>query len=302
MINSLPVPARYNFAVIGDPVEHSLSPRLFRILFEELKLDADYRALRTHPFELPERVKSIRSGELNGISVTIPHKEAVIPLLDELTSAASLLGAVNCLAADGGRRAIGHNTDGSGFQAPLAQAKVKLAGARLLILGSGGAARAAAFVAAKSGARSIVLANRTEARAGRLARDLIRSGLANQGAADKTLARGTCAVSFLPLPSASITAEIADLIVNATSVGLESEADPLPATFQLGGNHAVLDMVYRPLETTLLRRARDSGAVAIDGLWMLIHQALEQFRLWLSGAVPGDFADRLHRELGEEVR
>ncbi len=302
MISNLRVPARYNFAVIGDPVEHSLSPRLFRILFDELKLDADYRALRTHPFELPERVRSIRSGELSGISVTIPHKEAVIPLLDELAPTASLLGAVNCLAADGGRRAIGHNTDGSGFQAALAQAKVELAGARVLILGSGGAARAAAFAAAKSGARSIVLANRTEARAGRLAGDLIRSGLAREGDADKTLARGTCAVSVLPLPSASITAEIADLIVNATSVGLESEeADPLPATFQLGRKHAVLDMVYRPLETRLLRRARGSGAVAIDGLWMLIHQALEQFHLWLSGAVPADFAARLHRELGEEA-
>jgi shikimate dehydrogenase len=302
VLSNLGVSSRFNFAVIGDPVEHSLSPRLFRILFDELQLDADYRALRTPPLELPERVKSIRSGELSGISVTLPHKESVIPLLDDLAPSASLVGAVNCLAPDGTRRAIGHNTDGSGFQSALEQAKVKLAGARVLILGSGGAARAAAFAAAKSGARSIVLANRTEARAGRLAGDLIRSGLAREGAADKTPARGTCAVNVLPLPSASITAEIADLIVNATSVGLESEeADPLPATFQLGPRHAVLDMVYRPLETRLLRRARDSGAVAIDGLWMLIHQALEQFRLWLSGAVPGDFAARLHRELGEEA-
>jgi shikimate dehydrogenase len=297
------VSSRFNFAVIGDPVEHSLSPRLFRILFDELQLDADYRALRTPPLELPERVKSIRSGELSGISVTLPHKESVIPLLDELAPSASLVGAVNCLAPDGTRRAIGHNTDGSGFQSALEQAKVKLAGARVLILGSGGAARAAAFAAAKSGARSIVLANRTPTRALGLSRDLIGSGLAHDGATGKAVPPATCAVTVIRLPSESITAELADLIVNATSVGLESEdADPLPATFQLGRNHAVLDMVYRPLETRLLRRARASGAVAIDGLWMLIHQALEQFRLWLSGAVPTDFAGRLHSALGEEAR
>lgn len=300
MISSQRVSARFNFAVIGDPVEHSLSPRLFRILFDELKLDAEYRALRTHPLELPERVNSVRSGELSGISVTIPHKEAVIPLLDELAPSASLLGAVNCLAAGGDRRVVGHNTDASGFQAALGEARVKLGGARVLILGAGGAARAAAFAAAKSGARSIVIANRTEARASKLSRDLIGSGLAHRGGAGKKAA-GPCAVSVLPLPSASITAEIADLIVNASSVGLESDADPLPATFQLGRNHAVLDMVYRPLQTRLLRRARASGAVAVDGLWMLIHQALEQFRLWLSGGVPSDFAARLHRELGEEA-
>jgi shikimate dehydrogenase len=283
-------------------VEHSLSPRLFRLLFAELGVDADYRALTTRSEELPERVKSVRIGELSGLSVTLPHKEAVIPLLDDLAPLASLIGAVNCLVRRGAQ-VIGHNTDGYGFQAALEQAGVKLSGARVLILGSGGAARAAAFTAAKCGARSLALVNRTPSRAFRLAHDVIGSGLAHDAARAGASQPTTCSVTVLPPRSSSAAAEIADLIVNATSVGLDSEdADPLPENFQLARTHAVLDMVYRPLQTRLLARARASGSVAIDGLWMLIHQALEQLRLWMSLALPPDLPSRLHSELCKEAR
>ncbi len=284
-------------------MQHSLSPRLFRWLFDELGVRGDYVALRTRPEDLPDRVNSVRSGELSGISVTIPLKEIVIPLLDRLARPASLIGAVNCLAREGTDRVIGHNTDGHGFQSALERVGTQLSGARVLILGSGGAARAAAFTAANCGARTITLANRTPARAHRLARDLIASGLAHE-AADATIPRsGTSSVAVLPLPIPGSAAELAEIVINATSVGLDSErADPLPESFQLSPKHVVLDMVYRPLETRLLARARAAGAVAVDGLWMLIDQALEQFRLWMSHAVPSDFPGRLHSELSKEAR
>lgn len=107
---------------------------------------------------------------------------------------------------------------------------------------------------------------------------------------------------MLPLSTAALGDEPVDIVVNATSVGLDSTADPLPETFRLDAKQAVLDMVYRPLQTQLLARARARGAVAIDGLWMLVHQALEQLRIWTSRSVPADFAARLHSTLGEEAR
>jgi shikimate dehydrogenase len=210
---------------------------------------------------------------------------------------------VNCLACEGAERVIGHNTDGYGFQSALERAGAPLSGARVLILGSGGAARAAAFTAAKCGARAIALANRTLARAHRLERDLIAGGLAHEAGCGTIPSPGTSSVEVLPLQSAGLTAELAEVVVNATSVGLDSErADPLPEWFHLSAKHTVLDMVYRPLETRLLARARAAGAVAVDGLWMLIHQALEQFQLWTSRAVPTDLAGRLHSELCKEAR
>ncbi len=310
-------------------MEHSLSPRLFRHLFDELGVAATYRALRTRPEELAERVESVRSGNLGGISVTIPHKEAIIPHLDELAPIAALTGAVNCVAPLGRRRVIGHNTDGRGFELALEQAGVKLSGARVLILGAGGAARAAAFSTVKAGALSILLANRTPARAERLAQDLIASGLA-RGAAGQGANRfpghsvssfgpggqptrhtaaetvdtspSGCVVSVFPLSTSALGDESVDIVVNATSVGLDSSGDPLPEGIPLDATRAAMDIVYRPLQTRLLARARACGAAAIDGLWMLVYQALEQFRIWTSRSVPADFAARLHTLLCEEAR
>ena len=305
-------------------MEHSLSPQLFRLLFDELGIQAEYRALETKPAELGRRVQSVRAGELGGLSVTLPHKETIIPLLDELAPTAALLGAVNCVASNG-PRVFGHNTDGRGFELALERAGVKLAGARVLILGAGGAARAAAFGAAQGGARGIVIANRTRARGGGLAADLLACGLAQVGAehrddspADEgvssfgpggqvtrhspAVSAPRCVLSVLPLSASALANQRADIVVNATSVGLDSSADPLPESFRLDGTQAVLDMVYRPLQTRLLSRTRALGTVAIDGVWMLVYQALEQLRIWTSRSVPADLAARLHSKLCEEAR
>ena len=305
-------------------MEHSLSPRLFRLLFDELGVQADFRALRTPPEELERRVQSVRAGELSGLSVTLPHKETIIPLLDELSPVAALMGAVNCVARDG-QRVTGHNTDARGFELALERAGVKLAGARVLILGAGGAARAAAFSAAQAGARSVVIANRTLARAEGLAADLVANGLAQADNGHRTDSRAdggvssfgpggqvsrhsavpgsapSCVVSVLPLSASALAGERTDIVINATSVGLASSADPLPESFRLDGTRAVLDMVYRPLQTALMSRARAVGTMAIDGVWMLVYQALEQLRIWTSRSVAADLAARLHSKLCEEA-
>lgn len=302
-----------SFAVIGDPVEHSLSPRIFAHLFAELGVEAHYTALRTHPDELPALVQRLRGGVLSGVSVTLPHKEAILALLDDLHPTARRIGAVNCVAR-GENRLIGFNTDARGFRLSLDHAGVALAGARVLLLGAGGAARAAAFAVALAGAKSLTIANRDPARALRLVRDLCLTGWAwPEGEAQRTLEAegwrpdstgpsGQCFVSFLPLEARALRPALAHarIVVNATSAGLESEATPLPEGLELRADLAGLDMVYRPLRTRFLRQVEEAGGTGVDGLWMLLFQAAEQFRIWTGVTVPTPLLERLHPALSRE--
>lgn len=291
MVSNASVSARTHYAVIGDPVDHSLSPALFEWLFGEMGMAGGYSAMRVPAPALAEAVGRVRTGELAGLSVTLPHKEAIVALMDELDPLARQIGAVNCVARSSDKL-VGHNTDASGFRLALEQAGVKLAGARLLLLGAGGAARAAAFCAVQGGARSLTIANRNPERAFRLSRDLITSGMAYEPI-QGSVVRG-CSLNVFALPAKLLSPDPGDIVVNATSVGLRgNEGDPLPAAIELSSRQVVLDMVYRPLETPLLARARASGAIAVDGLWMLVHQALEQLRLWTGAEVPSTVAPRL---------
>src|SRR5262249_30161408 len=229
---------------------------------------------------------------------TLPHKETVIPFVDHLDQLAGQIGAVNCLAHQVPDKIGGWNTDARGFRRALEGTGAKLAGARGLLLGAGGAARAAAFCAVEAGARSLTIANRSPERAFRLSRDLIISGMAHpsQGSAN---AAG-CALQVLAMSSPLLSNESADIVVNATSVGLAgNEGDPLPREIALSGRQVVMDMVYRPLQTQLLARARAAGATTVDGLWMLVHQALEQFQLWTGRELNSDLTARLHDHLAE---
>lgn len=297
--------ARPTYAVIGDPIEHSLSPRLFSWLFAGLGLAAHYTALRVPPEALPEAVGRVRRGHLAGLSVTLPHKEAILPLLDDVHPAARRIGAVNTVVRDAAGTLRGHNTDAPGFRLALEHAGFRPGGARVLLLGAGGAARAAAFALVAAGAKSVVVANRHPERALRLALELVEAGAHPEGEVrrrweagarppprpglppppsppDLADPAGRPFVTVVPLDPRALAVPLAhaDLVVNATSVGLAAGADPLPPSLSLEPHHTVLDMVYRPLETALLRRAAAAGARAVDGLWMLVFQGLEQLRLW----------------------
>src|SRR6266849_10322724 len=284
--------AQPRYAVIGNPVEHSLSPQLFTWLFSELGIHADYSRELVLPEDLPNIIAGLHRGDWNGVSVTLPHKEAVCGMLDELDSSAMRVGACNTVVRLPSGRLRGFNTDGAGLRLALEHAEgADLRGAQVILLGAGGAARAAAFEVASGGARELTIANRTVQRAERLAADLVKAGVA-------------CAVRAIPLEDESISKVLANarIVINSTSVGLLAPGQsPLPGACRLRAGQTVLDMVYRPLQTSLLGRAAAEGAKTVDGLWMLIFQALEQLRLWTGRQCSAEVAQEAHRYLTREI-
>ncbi len=255
--------------LIGDPVAHSRSPAMQNAALAALGLAARYAALRTTADELPARVAALRGPEFLGANVTMPHKQAVLPLLDALEDEASQIGAVNTIykAADG--RLIGANTDAPALLADLAEASYDPAGRSAVILGASGAARAAAFALAGAGVTSLVVANRGLARAEELLADLLLALTGDDG----LMANGELPPTLiaLALDDPDLPALIAgcDLLVNATALGWHADETPLPDP-PVTPSALVYDMVYR--ETRLLREAAARGAATRHGLGMLLHQ------------------------------
>ncbi|MCB0971371.1 MAG: shikimate dehydrogenase [Acidimicrobiales bacterium] len=254
-------------AVIGDPVRHSRSPALIDAALVGLGLDWRFVAFEVAAGGGAAAVDAMRTLGLVGLSVTMPLKAEVIPALDRLAPAAEALGAVNCIARDGDEL-VGHNTDGDGLVRSLADDHdLAVAGRRCVVLGAGGAARSVVRALADAGAAQVVVANRTPARA-------------------EAAAALAGAVGAVGGPAA--VAE-ADVVVNATSVGMgadptDTEAVPVdPALIQR--DQAIVDLVYQPLVTPLLRAAAARGARPIDGLGMLVHQAALAVERW-SGREP----------------
>jgi len=299
--------------VIGDPVAHSLSPRIFARFFADLGIDAHYTALRVTPDELPATIDRVRRGSIAGLSVTIPHKIEAARLVDGLHPIAARIGAVNCVGHTRDGSARGFNTDALGFRLALERSGIRLPAARVVLLGAGGAARAAAFAAVDAGAKGLVIANRDPEKACRLGLELVAQGRAwpegellrrweTSRPAGAALGgpSGKCFVAALPLDARELAHPLAhaDALVNATSAGLgDAGADPLPPGCELDDHLAVLDMVYRPLSTALLRRAEAAGATIVDGLWMLLHQANEQLQVWTGHRAPDALLAHLHDEL-----
>lgn len=258
--------------IIGFPVAHSLSPVFQGAAFAAAGLDITYELWETPPGSLPARVASLRAPGTIGANVTIPHKEAAAALVDSLDDAARTAGAVNTIVTHHGRLS-GHNTDGPGFVRALRdEASVEVGGSRFLLVGAGGAARGIAFALAAAGAARITIANRTAPRAERLAAEVRATGYGQVGTAD--LAAGLSGFS---------------VIVNATSIGMAGGPDPdgLPVTLETATEGAlVVDIVYRPEETPLLREARARGLPVLGGLPMLIYQGALAFELWTGQPAP----------------
>lgn len=254
-------------AVVGRPVAHSLSPAIHTAAFAEIGVEWDYVALDTGVDEVASVCGRLRSGDLSALSVTMPLKEAVIDHLDEVSDVARTLGAVNCVARVDGRL-VGHNTDGDGCCDALEdQGGLRIEGATVLVLGAGGTARSIALSLAMRGAH-VLVRNRTAANTTRLL-DAVASHA------------GTLAGSV----AASVVDDLSgvDAVVNATSVGMNSDESPMRGD-AIPSGAVVLDAVYTPLRTRLLRDAEGRGARVIDGLWMLIHQARRQELIWFGRA------------------
>lgn len=245
-------------AIIGDPIEHSITPRIQNVALREIGADIVNVAFRVNPDALPTAVAGARALGLLGLMVTIPHKEAVLALCDELDESARLMGAANLLHFDGDKT-VGYSTDGWAAVKSLGEENVEVKGAQLAILGGGGAARSLALTFAREGASKIVILNRTVERAETIAREVRELGV-------ETVAS--------PLDEATLQTVLpeVDLLVNTTSVGMSPEVDASPVPRNcLNERLAVYDIVYNPLETRLLREAREIGARPVDGLGMLIY-------------------------------
>lgn len=269
------------YAVIGAPVAHSRSPAMMNAAFAALGIDATYVALEVHPGQIRAAVEGIRALGLAGVNVTIPHKEAVLVLCDELDPSARLVGAVNTIARSAeDRRLVGHNTDAPGFVDALREARHEPGGGRAVILGAGGAARAVAVGLATAGAASITIAGRSEARA-----------LEVVGELSHELTSTSWSARAIDGLGAELTG--ADLLVNCTPAGMEGGpsgielASALPID-RLGRNALVVDLVYRPRETSLLARARETGLKTLNGSTMLLHQGARAFTIWRGSSAPLD--------------
>lgn len=264
--------------VIGYPLAHSLSPAFQQAALDYLGLDACYEAWETPPERLAEAVEAMRSPDCLGANVTIPHKEAVIPLLDDLDELSRQVGAVNTIVHRGGRL-YGHNTDVIGFLRALKEeAGFEPSGQRALVLGAGGAARAVVLTLSREGAAAVTVINRTYARASALVEEL------------RLYAQSTDLYA-VPQTYAALRAAVrgCHLLVNCTPVGMtdtaSERASPLPAELIPSGI-LVFDLVYNPPETRLMAAARQRGAKAVGGLPMLVYQGAASLELWTGLPAP----------------
>ena len=262
--------------VIGNPVEHSLSPAIHNAAFQKLGLNFVYLAFRVEA--IGDAIKGLRTlGNFRGASVTIPHKVAAVPFLDSVEPTARHIGAINTIVAEGGTL-TGHNTDATGALRALREGGVALNGRQVVILGSGGAARAIAFaLGAETGIDHLTILGIDEQERTVLVRDLrSKTGMAVQESLlDESMLRKV-------LPDTHV-------LIHCTPMGMSPKVHQtsVPATL-LHPGLTVMDIVYNPRDTQLLKDAKAAGCRVIPGLEMFLHQAAAQFELWTNQAAPAD--------------
>ncbi len=267
--------------IMGWPVAHSRSPAMHNAAFEALGMDWEYLFLPVAPAHVDDAVRGLRALGFAGANVTVPHKQAVMSALDRVTVEARAIGAVNTIVNRDGVLE-GHNTDAIGFLRALREGGFEPRDCRAVVLGAGGAARAIVYALLAARA-TVTVANRTLSRARRLA--------------DELGALFRAHVSTIPLNAVqALEAALAraDLLVNATSVGMAPHADacPLPEEVAIPPSLTLYETVYTPRETALVARARRAGATTIDGLGMLLHQGAVAFELWTGTPPPLDVMRR----------
>ncbi len=244
--------------IFGHPVEHTLSPAMHNAAFKALGLNYCYVPFLVHPDYLEDAIKAIRALNLCGVNVTVPHKEKVMPLLDEINEEASFIGAVNTIVNSEGRL-IGYNTDGRGFMQSLLESGISVEGKNVLIIGAGGASKAISYYLSQK-TKTLYLYNRSKNRAEKLAQDL------------KKIRNNVSLIEDIT------SIERYHIIINATPLGLKKE-DPLPFdTSLLRAEQTVCDLIYK--KTRVLEEASKKGCATLDGLGMLLWQGLFAFELW----------------------
>ena len=263
------------FGILGSPVARSLSPAMHTAALRALKLDALYGAFETPPRFLKPILRALVLSGVEGLNVTVPLKEAVMPLLERLDATATAVGAVNTIVIRN-RRAVGYNTDGIGFRRALQELGWRPHAACAVVLGAGGAARAVAWELAGVKGSCVTIANRHPARARRLARWLSRH-------------RPSACIRATSLRG--VVLGDVELLINATTVGMHPEDRPLIDPAGLRRGTLVYDLVYHR-QTMLVREAAARGCVAANGRSMLLYQGAESLRLWLKRSPPIDVMRR----------
>ena len=263
-------------AVVANPIKHSISPFIHNSAFEATNTNGVYLAWEVDEAELAETVANIRRYQMYGINLSMPYKEQVIPYLDQLSEEACLIGAVNTVVNREGTL-IGYNTDGKGFFKSLPS--FKISGKRMVLLGAGGAAKAILAQAILDGVSQISVFVRSSSM------EKTRPYL------EKIQNATGFRVDLFALEDVqnlqdSITQ--ADLLVNATSVGMDGSSQPIPTSIVLPEKLLVADVIYQPFETPFLKWAKEQGNQSINGLGMLLYQAAEAFELWTGKEMPTD--------------
>ena len=258
-----------SFAVIGDPIDHSLSPNIHSAAFRELNLDCSYIAYRIPQGELMEGIEGLKKIKINGFNVTIPHKIEMMKYLDKIDESCSLIGAANTVTNDDGILK-GYNTDMDGFIEPFKKRDLKINDSKVLLLGAGGAARAIVAGIAKEKAKEITIVNRTQSNAESLLEFASKIGLNG---------------NVMTRIEAEKKVNEYDIIINATSIGLRTEQSPIDLE-EITRNTIVYDIVYMPMNTDFIKKAKEKEAKVIFGYEMLLGQAVRAFEIWHSIEAP----------------
>ncbi|WKA56307.1 shikimate dehydrogenase [Planococcus shixiaomingii] len=246
------------YAVIGDPIAHSLSPYMHETWFAENGVDASYIPIHVKPADLEKALSALKTLGVSGFNITLPHKEAILPFLDRLDETASIMSAVNTVVVDG-NQSSGYNTDGDGFVESLFTSPVDIS-KKVLIIGAGGAARGIAFALKRAGFGTVAIANRTLQRAKELADE----------------------VGGFPMTLAEAENDLGEfgIIIQTTSVGL-SENEALPMSLEnIKAGSIAADIIYTPLETPFLKKAKEQKCITINGVGMFVYQGAIAFEKW----------------------
>ena len=258
-----------SFAVIGDPIDHSLSPNIHSAAFREMNLDSSYIAYRIPKGELEEGIEGLKKIKIDGFNVTVPHKVEMMKYLDKVDESCSLIGAVNTVTNKEGLLK-GYNTDMDGFLEPFKKRKLNIENTKVLLLGAGGAARAIVAAFAKNKAKKITIANRTIEKA------------ENLSELSKKMRLDSKAINIKDVKD---SAKDYDIIVNATSIGLGNESSAISLD-SINDKTIVYDIVYMPMHTDFIKKAKEKNAVIIFGYEMLLGQAARAFEIWHNMEAP----------------
>lgn len=263
------------FGIFGHPITHTLSPQMHMAAFEVLKLDNVYLPFSVRPEQLNKAIAGIIPLGIRGLNITIPHKESVLPFLDDITPEAVGMGAVNTIEVSSGRL-IGHNTDGKGFVKSLFEAGVDPSGMSVFILGAGGAAKGVAIALLDAGVSELVILVRQQEKGAELAKRLCSISPQTQ----------VSVIEFNPKTLPASTGGRPVLLINTTPLGMKT-GDPLPfPPEKIHATWVVADLIYNPYETPLLLAAQKIGALTVPGLGMLLHQGVLAFEIWTKQKPP----------------